>query len=90
MDIATLKQQVSIADVLEHYGVWDLRVRDGWQSVKCPFHDDNVFSGSANLFEDRYYCHACGVQGDILDIVKSAELFSSIKEAKDWIEENLT
>lgn len=90
MDIAELKRQIPIDFLLEHYGVHDISVaRIGWQSIRCPFHDDDVASGTVNLIEDRFFCHACLIQGDLLDIVQQVELLSSVKEAKDWIEENL-
>ena len=39
----------------------------GWQTVRCPFHDDKHASLSVNLEHGGFRCHACGAKGgDIL------------------------
>lgn len=88
MDIAELKRRVPIDMLLEHYGLWDIQYRDGWQQVLCPFHPDTNPSAQVNLLQDRFTCFACGVHGDILDIVQEVERMD-VREAKMWVEDHL-
>ena len=86
MDIETLKEEVSIADVLAYYDA-DVDLSVGWRSVRCPFHGDDNPSASVNVDIGQFYCFVCDVHGDIIDVVKTVEALPTIKEAKDWIEE---
>jgi DNA primase len=89
MDIQELKKLVPIDLLLEHYGMYDISYRDGWQSVNCVFHDDETASAAVNLLEDRFVCYACGVKGDILDIVQEVERVADVREAMTWVEDHL-
>ena len=39
----------------------------------CPFHEDRTPSFSLNPESGLWYCHACGIGGDILTFVEKAE-----------------
>ena len=47
------------------YG-FTLRGSNGWQMVKCPFHDDTRASMGINRAHGGFKCHACGVSGDMI------------------------
>lgn len=38
----------------------------GWQTVKCPFHDDTHASLSVNGTHGGYICHACHAKGNLI------------------------
>lgn len=38
----------------------------GWQTVKCPFHDDRHASLSVNATHGGFCCHACHAKGDLM------------------------
>lgn len=90
MEIARIKDQVSIEDLLIHYG-WSPDDNgwggwSGWTPTMCPFHDDRNPSASVNVEKGRFNCHGCGVSGDIFDIVQTTEGLD-FKEAGKWIAE---
>jgi len=63
-----------IEKVLEHYGADLHRTHGtGWRPIKCPFHDDRMASGSVNLDKGAFRCHACGVKGDAIGLIKTQE-----------------
>ncbi len=86
MDIQALKAKVPIEDVLIHYG-WDGEDYGGtnWTKIICPFHWDE--NPSAGINGQRFKCWACGVEGDILDIVGQVEELT-VSEAISWIQKN--
>ena len=60
--IDTIKAKVSPADAGRHYG---LKIsRSGM--VHCPFHNDT--NPSMKLYDDHFYCFACGAHGDVIDL----------------------
>jgi DNA primase len=87
VDIRTLKDRVTIEDVLLHFG-WDGQDYGGtnWVKIICPFHWDE--NPSAGIKGTRFKCWACGVEGDIIDVVGQAESLT-VSESKAWIEQNL-
>ena len=62
----------SIREILLHYGA-SLRQTHGQVNLKCPFHSDTHQSGTANLDNNIFFCFACGVQGNSLQIVSKQE-----------------
>lgn len=69
-----MKTELSIATVLEHYGADTSRVNTvGWRPLRCPFHDDRQASASVNLNLGGFRCHACGVRGDALKLIRERE-----------------
>ena len=62
-----------LGDVLDHYDVVYNPARMS-QKIHCPVHDDSVSSCSINLEEEGWYkCHACGSQGDSLNLIMAKE-----------------
>ena len=93
MNISELKEEVSIVEILEHYGFdsSELDYKSGWGAWTkciCPFHFDTNPSGSVNVDKNLFQCFVCGDgrAHDILDIVMEQEFFDNVKEAKEWIE----
>jgi DNA primase len=87
LSIDRVKRDVHIDDLLLYYGV-DFNIdRTGWQSVRCVFHDDSRKSASVNLDLDKFFCHGCGIEGDVIDVASEVEGLS-IGEAIEWLVEN--
>jgi DNA primase len=59
----------SIADYLRHIGAAVPAEGHGWRKIKCPFHNDSHASAGINFEENRFKCHACGVGGDVYDLI---------------------
>lgn len=69
-----MSADLGIAGVLEHYGADLSRVRaSGWRPVRCPFHDDRNASAGVNLDKNAFACHACGMKGDAISLIKKRE-----------------
>jgi DNA primase len=66
MQIAFIKQHLSLQQVLSHY----LLKPDKNNMVKCPFHEDKTASMQVNLEKNFYKCHACGKKGDQIQLVQ--------------------
>ena len=62
----------SIREILLHYGA-NLRQDHGQVNLQCPFHSDTHQSGTANLDNNIFFCFACGVQGNSLQIISRQE-----------------
>ena len=89
IDIQDLKDDISIEEVLEHYGWVDDTHGGGWQEWKktlCPFHDDQTPSATVNMLEGRFHCFTCDTSGDIIDIVMIEEHLT-FKEAVRFLRE---
>jgi len=73
VDFAFVREQVTLAQVLEHLGLLaDLRGRGQQRRGRCPIHsqaDDPQRTFSANLGKNIFQCfHAdCGAHGNVLD-----------------------
>ena len=52
----------------DFYRQFDITLKggQGWQMVKCPFHDDKHASMGVNREHGGYKCHACGASGDAI------------------------
>jgi DNA primase len=94
MDIAELKEQVTIEEVLAHFGA-NVGMRGGWSewtAITCPFCSDSSGSASVNRAAGMFLCHQClapdrdnGKAGDIVDVVRYAESIRTVPEAVEWI-----
>lgn len=73
-----------LVEVLKLHGLDVNRQRGAWQSVKCPYHQDERASASVNLELQRFNCHTCGVHGDAVDLVAEREGLPT-REAIEWI-----
>jgi DNA primase len=63
----------SILEVLQYYGVKNLRECHGWQKMKCPIHDDSHASAGVNIDDNIFTCHGCGVKGDTYKLIMVKE-----------------
>jgi DNA primase len=68
MEISLIKQNLSLAQILSHYG---LKPKNNM--LNCPFHEDKTASLQVNLEKDYYKCHACGAKGDQIQWVQDYE-----------------
>ena len=66
MEITDIKQNLSLAQVLEIYMIKP----DKNNMVLCPFHEDSTPSLQVNLESNFYKCHACGKKGDQIQWVQ--------------------
>lgn len=60
--IKTIKAKVAPADAARHY---ELTVHQNGIAL-CPFHKDT--HPSMKLYDDHFYCFACGAHGDVIDL----------------------
>lgn len=86
---------LTIVKVLEYYGG---EIPNGnenhWLSLRCPFHNDHVKSGSVWISEGIYKCHACNVFGDVLNVIARQEGFGTLeypdrRKANEWAKQVL-
>ena len=66
MEISEIKQNLSLAQVLEIYMV----KRDKNNMALCPFHEDKTPSLQVNLEKNLYKCHGCDKKGDQIQFVQ--------------------
>jgi DNA primase len=66
-------EKPAIDAILEHYGASSVPHRNGWFSIKCPFHDDKHASATANRTENVFCCFACQTKGDGFAIIMQKE-----------------
>ena len=65
--------ELPIETVLNHHG-WEGHARGrGWETVKCPYHDDTTASASLNVELGAFNCHACGISGDAIKLIMQWE-----------------
>ena len=57
----TVKTSINAREVAEHYGIDVNR----YGKALCPFHNDR--HPSMVVYDDHYYCYACGEHGDVID-----------------------
>lgn len=62
LQIASIKSIVAPADAAKRYG---LPVQRNGMAL-CPFHNDT--HPSMKLYDDHFYCFACGAHGDVIDL----------------------
>lgn len=68
-----MSNNLPIKPVLEHYGGRIPRNIDGWQKMKCPFHDDSHASAGVSVKEGIFVCHGCGMKGNAINLVMKEE-----------------
>ena len=84
-DIARLKNDHPIADVVARYGI-ELRPSGRSVVARCPFHADggrpnlHVYPGTGS-----WYCYRCGIGGDVIGFVRRMEQ-CSFRQAVERIE----
>lgn len=77
-----------MAALLDHYEI-QYRHIAGWQTTRCPAHDEQDPSFRVHLDEGGFQCMACGVRGgDVYALVMAVEGCSfpeSKKLIAEWI-----
>ena len=66
-------QDLTIADVLAHYGGSVNVPESGWRSIRCPWHDDTCASASVDLSRNAFVCHTCPIKGDPIGVIMMVE-----------------
>lgn len=74
VSFSELKQQVSIEDILRHYGLIDgLRRKEDELIGLCPFHQESKGSFHASIAKNAFQCFGCKRKGNVLDFVSLKE-----------------
>jgi DNA primase len=76
VDFGALKQQVSMTEILEHYGLLDkLKPQKGGDELVglCPFHQEKRRSFHVSVLKNAWQCFGCKRHGNILDFVAHKE-----------------
>jgi hypothetical protein len=84
IDFQAIKSQVSILQILEHYGLMSRLSQTGeFITGKCPVHESNRnIAFRANTTINCWNCfNQCGCSGDIIDFVRRKERVSAQKAA---------
>jgi DNA primase len=76
--------ELSIIDVLRHYGAEVIPESSAWRSMKCPFHSDAHASGRVNTELNAYKCQGCPYAGSPLSLIKRKEALGSYAEATEF------
>jgi DNA primase len=69
MEIADIKQNLSLTQVLENYSLQPNKNN----MLRCPFHEDNTASLQVSFSQNKYKCHACDKKGDVIQFVQDYE-----------------
>ncbi len=77
-----VKDQVKIADVVEHYGV-QLNYHD---KGLCPFHQEKTPSFSVDRRTNIFTCFGCGETGDVISFVTKLKGVEPLEAAKTLAE----
>ena len=80
MEIKTIKERLSLSEVLVHY---NLQPKNNM--LKCFLHEDKTASLQVNLEKNFYKCHSCGKTGDQIQFIEDFEKLSkheAIKKAE--------
>lgn len=67
MTVEEIKQQYSMNDILDMYGI--KKSRSGF--ISCPFHNEKT--ASMKVYKDSVYCYGCGFSADIFLFVQQME-----------------
>src|SRR3954470_14394318 len=73
VDFKTIKQSVTLAQVLERYGV-KLKRSGKELRGRCPIHQgEGSDTFHANTEKNAFHCFSCGAKGNVLDFVAAKE-----------------
>ena len=62
--VQTIKDQLTMRDVLLHYGYKPNRAN----FICCPFHNEKT--PSMKIYEQDFHCFGCGAHGDVISFVQ--------------------
>ncbi|QJB35669.1 toprim domain-containing protein [Chitinophaga oryzae] len=93
MEIAEIKQQLSLSTVLQHYGLKP----DKHLRLHCPFHDDKTPSLQVYYKTHTCYCFSsnCKTNGKSLDVIDfvmymdGSSKHAAIEKCKQWVDGSL-
>ena len=78
----TIKEQVGIEQILEHYGLLQDAKRKGHElRILCPFHEETQPSFTAHTQKNGFHCFGCSAKADIeqpltgRNLIKPTDLF---------------
>lgn len=69
--ISTLLYKIDLIDLVEEYGV-NLKLQGNAYRGRCPIHDGHNDT-SFCVFDNRYFCHACGATGNAIQFYQAME-----------------
>ena len=69
MEISLIKQNLLLANVLQHYNL----KQDKNNMLLCPFHEDSTASLQVSFSQNKYKCHGCDKKGDVIQFVQDYE-----------------
>lgn len=69
MEIAEIKQNLSLESILHHYNL----KQDKNNMLRCPFHEDSTASLQVSFSQNKYKCHGCDKKGDVIQFVQDYE-----------------
>jgi len=72
MEIATIKENLNLTTVLDHYGLKPNKNN----MLLCPFHEDTKPSLQVKPDQNKYKCYACDKKGDVIQFVQDYEKLS--------------
>ncbi len=74
IDFDVIRKSVSMAMILDHYGIdWLRGSREGLQG-RCPIHlGEGQRSFHASFAKEVFHCFSCGAKGTVLDFVAAME-----------------
>lgn len=67
---------------LESRGVLIRYAKGGWQSCRCPFHDDSHASARLNSVDGKFHCFVCGLHEDVVGLIRHENPGVGYVEAK--------
>jgi len=74
VNFAAIKQGVRMEAVMRHYQMYHLKGRGGRYRGRCPIHQgEGRESFHVDVKRKIFHCFACGVGGDVLDLVSLLE-----------------
>lgn len=82
--VLDLDQKHDMEQVLNYYGC-EVPSGNGWRSTKCCFHEDSHASAAVNLELQKFKCFACGIEGDVYDLIGKTEGIG-FNEARNFAE----
>lgn len=92
MEIAEIKQRLSLSEVIRHYGL----KADKQNRLRCPFHEDKTPSMQLYYKTQTAYCFSsnCRTHGKSMDVIdfimykENADKHQAIEKAKQLINPN--
>lgn len=72
-DKEKIRESVLLHRVVEAYAPHIRSVGQHKYQARCPFHEDRLASMAVDDKKGLWYCHACGIGGDVFSFIMKAE-----------------